>query len=250
MPSAIVIPCYNEQARLPVEDVRRLAAVPGPRLVLVNDGSSDGTLGILHGLERATDGAVQVLSLPANVGKAEAVRAGLLAAIAGGAVIVGFADADFATPADELRRLLSVTETGTAKVVLGSRMKLLGATIERRLFRHLVGRAFATAASIALAAPVYDTQCGAKCFVVTPTLARALETPFRAGWAFDVELIARLLGDQLQPYALGDIIEVPLRSWRDVGRSKVRWWGAIHAFASLIPIAIGLRRALRRRTGG
>ncbi|MDQ1419024.1 MAG: hypothetical protein QOJ52_986, partial [Acidimicrobiaceae bacterium] len=77
--------------------------------------------------------------------------------------------------------------------MLGSRIARLGSTIERTARRHLLGRVFATAASVALGCQVYDTQCGAKVFRVTPALTVALQRPFRSAWAFDVELQSRLL---------------------------------------------------------
>ena len=75
------------------------------------------------------------------------------------------------------------------------------------------------AASIILKLPVYDTQCGAKAFRASAALSRALEEPFHARWAFDVELIGRLLANGL---GCRDFVEVPLRRWVDVGGSRLR----------------------------
>ena len=73
---------------------------------------------------------------------------------------------------------------------MGSRVKLLGRSIERKIWRHYTGRIFATAASIVLGIPVYDTQCGAKLFRAGPEIRSCFEQPFHSRWFFDVELIA------------------------------------------------------------
>ena len=104
-----------------------------------------------------------VVTLPANRGKGEAVRLGLRAALAGGHDVVGYYDADLATPPAEMARLVEELRGDPARVmVIGSRVALLGHDIERSAVRHYLGRLYATAASVVLRLPVYDTQCGAK----------------------------------------------------------------------------------------
>ncbi len=212
MNTSVVIPCYNEARRLDVgalDALRDAGSVP----VIVDDGSSDDTAAI------AAAAGHRVVSI-AHAGKAEAVRAGLAAAIADGADVVGYLDADFSTPAAEWLRLRDVLLTDAQlEVVLGSRMAHLGAQIERRPSRHYLGRIFATAASLTLSLPVYDTQCGAKVLRVSPELKRAIAAPFRSGWAFDVELLQRLLREGVGADA---IVEVPLRRWRDVDGGHLR----------------------------
>jgi glycosyltransferase involved in cell wall biosynthesis len=215
----LIVPCYNEERRLPLEALRALHR-------LRPDGSTDGTFGIF---ERAVAelGADHVTAhrLGANSGKAEAVRIGMQACLARGATIVGYADADFATPPDEILRLLAILEDATGvKVVLGSRVLRLGSDIQRSPVRHILGRVFATLASNAIDVAVYDTQCGAKWFRAGEVLDRALSRPFGSRWVFDVELLARLMG------RLGDephwederFLEVPVQAWRDVSGSKLR----------------------------
>ncbi len=241
---ALVIPCFNEAARLDRGEILRLAgARPDLGLVLVNDGSTDETEVVLTELQSATD-AIRAVRLARNQGKAEAVRKGLEAALEGGARIVGYADADLSTPVDELLRLAGDVDRHRVDVILASRVRLLGRRIDRHAHRHYLGRVFATFASLALRLPVYDTQCGAKFFRVTPALTAALRLPFRTRWIFDVELLARLLdgGRDAAPLHPDAIREVPLRVWRDVRGSKLRPGGML--WAGLQMLALLARRRI------
>jgi glycosyltransferase involved in cell wall biosynthesis len=241
----IVVPCFNEERRL---DTRRLAALASDvRLLLVDDGSTDGTSELLRTLASDSN-AIEVLELPRNAGKAEAVRQGLLRGLESGASVLGYYDADLATPPDELLRLLSVLEKKQLSFVMGARVGLLGRRIERGLVRHYGGRVFATLAGIALGIRVYDTQCGAKVFRASPAVAAAVERPFRSSWVFDVELIGRLLRgtDSIPPVPAEEFEEVPLRVWRDVPGSKLRVRDVARAFADLAAVAAELRAPDRR----
>ncbi|HEX9049694.1 MAG TPA: glycosyltransferase [Anaeromyxobacter sp.] len=240
---ALVVPCYDEARRLDRAEFARLARQrPDIAIRFVDDGSRDGTGQVLDALRAEAPGRVEVLRLERNRGKAEAVRAGLLAALAEGFQLVGFCDADLSTPVDELVRLVDVARASPAKVVLASRVLLLGRRIERRAARHYLGRVFATAASIALDLPVYDTQCGAKLFRATPALARALAAPFRTRWVFDVELLARLLhGGGGEPLSAADVVEEPLLAWRDARGSKMSPWAMLRAGAQVLLLIVRLR---------
>jgi glycosyltransferase involved in cell wall biosynthesis len=224
--TAIVVPCYNEAQRLDVAAFERFAASGIASLVLVNDGSSDATLEVLRRIAGGAPNEVTVIDVQPNAGKGEAVRRGLLDATARGHDFVGFWDADLATPFDAVGGFIEkLASNDQLDVVIGSRVRLLGRTIERRAIRHYTGRVFATAVSVALGLPVYDTQCGAKLFRATPVLERALATPFLSRWIFDVELLARLGisdGRYRAEQLLATVYELPLVEWRDVGGSKLR----------------------------
>lgn len=223
---SLVVPCYNEAARLDLAAFEHFASAGCAHLVLVDDGSTDATRERLDEVRSAAPDRVTVLGLERNSGKAEAVRLGLLEAVRSEATYVGYWDADLATPFAELEAFVALLDARpTLDIVIGSRVRLLGRSIERRALRHYAGRAFATAVSLALRLPIYDTQCGAKVFRVTPALRSALAEPFRSRWIFDVELLARL-GAADVAYdprrLLRSVYEYPLREWRDVAGSNVR----------------------------
>jgi glycosyltransferase involved in cell wall biosynthesis len=238
--TTLVIPCYNEAQRLNVAAFKEFAKSGFARLVLVNDGSRDETLAILEGIKSAAPTQVRVVDLPQNGGKAEAVRRGMLEALSDAADYVGFWDADLATPFDALEGFVEqFEERPHLEVIIGSRVRLLGLNIERRARRHYVGRVFATAASLTLRLPVYDTQCGAKLFRATARLRQALAEPFQSRWVFDVELLARL-GSTASGYSpavlLNAVCEHPLAQWRDVAGSKLSMAGVAKSAIDLLRI--------------
>lgn len=244
----VVIPCYNEERRLDPTRLSLLAESGRVRLLFVDDGSTDGTPAVLGRLESSAN-AVDVLRLPRNVGKAEAIRRGLVRGLDSGAPILGYYDADLATPPEELLRLLALLESRTdLEFVLAARVALLGRRIERYARRHYLGRVFATFASLILQIPVYDTQCGAKAFRVSPAVREAISVPFRSQWVFDVELIGRLLRgtSTVEPVPVTAFEEMPLRAWRDVSGSRLSFVEMARALADLLIVGFALNRSSRR----
>jgi len=240
--AVIVVPCFNEERRLRDEDFLALAGEPGLHLLFVDDGSKDGTFARLRALRDRVAARIDLLQLERNSGKAEAVRRGLLRALESSPGIVGYVDADLSTPVDEILRLLRELESRRgATVLMGARVRLLGNMIRRHEMRHYLGRIFATAASIMLRVPVYDTQCGAKFFRAGDALQRALGRPFRSRWAFDVELIGRLLTGS-PPVPVSEFVEVPLNTWTDVSGSRLSAFQMIGAALDLVAIGAELRR--------
>jgi len=207
--TSIVIPCFNEALRISPGKFKNLATESKAHLVFVDDGSTDGTGDILKNIVRDIGQSADLIEIGKNSGKGEAVRKGLLEVIELGMEKVGYIDADMATPVSDVCHLVDCLDDGQTDVALGSRVALLGHRIDRSPWRHYLGRVFATAASLTLDLPVYDTQCGAKFFRVTDNLKTALATPFVSRWAFDVELIGRL---NILAGA-SRIREIPLREW-------------------------------------
>lgn len=224
---AIVVPCYNEAHRLRSEKfVEFVHEGHDIDFLFVNDGSSDNTLEVLERLQRVCGPAVNVLDKRVNGGKAEGVRDGMVRAItAGKSAFVGFWDADLATPLSAISSLRQeLIDIPQLQMVFGSRVRLLGRHVHRRAVRHYLGRVFATVVSVMLRLPIYDTQCGAKLFRVTPQLEQVLSRPFISRWVFDVEIIARFIAlNHGDTRALHDsIYEYPLERWEDVAGSKVK----------------------------
>jgi dolichyl-phosphate beta-glucosyltransferase len=228
----IVLPAYNEAERIePALDelfgyLRRRSVeardgAPGAAnlpeeidVLVVDDGSTDETVALVEAraeLKAPTQGLrLGVLRVP-HGGKGAAVRAGLLAATGD---VVLFADADMATPPDQLPLL--VAELADHDVALGSRIQPDGSDMRATQpgYRRLLGKAFHVLASLWVVGPVQDTQCGFKGF--TREAAHDLAGRQRVtSIVFDVELIylARRRGYR--------IAVVPIR-WFDKRGSRMR----------------------------
>lgn len=240
----LVVPCYNEEKRLDVEAFR---AFEGVEFLFVNDGSRDGTLGVLQSLRDSDPGRFDVLDLERNSGKAEAVRRGVLTAMERGAELTGFWDADLATPLSELPGFLDVFATRPEiQMVFGARVRLLGRQISRNPSRHYLGRVGATLISRTLGLAVYDTQCGAKLFRSSDTLRTVFSRPFLSRWIFDVEILARFIETEGRDATARAVYEYPVSVWHDVKGSKVKSTDFLRALRDLNKI----RRAYRlARTG-
>ncbi len=217
----IVVPCYNEEKRL--DGAAFLAFVtryPSVRLLFVNDGSRDRTLEVLRDLRAKAPQCIDVLDMPKNAGKAEAVRQGLLFAVAQGADLTGYWDADLATPLDAIPDFFRIAERmASVDVVFGSRCRMLGHRINRPVKRRVISGFCATLARLALRLPIRDTQCGAKVFRNTDAFRAAIAAPFTAGWLFDVELFGRIAGNTAAPREA--FYELPLSEWSEIAGSKV-----------------------------
>ena len=250
---ALVVPCYNEAARLdPEAFLQFLTTHPRVQLVMVDDGSEDATGELLERLRAAAPTAVTTLRHSSRRGKAEAVRVGILAGFAQRATLVGFFDADLATPLGAVDDFLALLEARPdVEFVLGSRVMLMGRDVKRKATRHYSGRVFATAVSLALDLPVYDTQCGAKVLRANAATATLFDTPFRSPWVFDVELIARYLRLPLapgEPARRDRLYELVLPAWRDRPGSKIRWYDFVR---SAVEVGyIWWERVTRRSPGG
>lgn len=215
-PLSIVVPAYNEGARLEkslvtVVDYLKDYA-PGSELIVVDDGSTDSTAETAREvLGKAQNVHASVISYQTNLGKGRAVRLGLLASRC---EIALFMDADLSTPVTEVPKLVAPIESNECDLAFGSRAldrSLIG--VHQPWRREQGGRIFNLAVRLATGLPFWDTQCGFKAFRMSscrPVVAGATIDRF----GFDVELlyVARRAGLRLK--------EIPVR-WDHAEGSKV-----------------------------
>ena len=230
--TAIIIPCYNEQSRLNIEEiVQFLSRRPAFRLYLVNDGSSDQTGDLLEEIRRQLPDQVAVLNHENRRGKAEAVRTGLLESLKDPETGVhGYLDADLAVSLQEFERLNNLIKESGKEFILGCRIKKVGSRISRNELRHFYTRFNATLVGYITKLDVYDTQCSAKMFR-TSLVSDIASEPFRTKWLFDVELIDRIRKARGELNDLGH--EEPLLAWDEKKGSKLRWHHFFRIFREL-----------------
>ena len=231
-PFTVVIPCFNEAARIGATaqatvDYLRTNS-PESELIIVNDGSTDSTSSVAKSALANASIETRLLETFPNRGKGAAARSGLLAA---SKPIGLFFDADLSTPLSEIPKLIGPIANTDADVAFGSR------ALDRRLIgvhqpwrREQAGRVFNLIVRFATGMPFWDTQCGFKAFrldVCRPILEKARIT----GFAFDVELLflAYRAGLRLR--------EVPVR-WNHAEGSKVR---VVHDSLKMLREVIALR---------
>ncbi|HHT51864.1 MAG TPA: glycosyltransferase [Bacteroidales bacterium] len=219
----VIIPCYNEADRFPQQEFfNSFISYPSMTFLFVNDGSKDATLEILQEWQKEYDNVLVIDKQP-NSGKASAVRFAMLHAVEKiDFDYIAYFDADLATSLDEIPVFFNIFEqNNTLKMVVGSRVKRLGANINRKWMRHIVGRIFATCASATLLLPTYDTQCGAK-MLSKDVVYQLFKDEFISKWLFDVEVFARLALIVGYPEVKNSIYEYPLDSWIEKGDSRIK----------------------------
>jgi dolichyl-phosphate beta-glucosyltransferase len=210
---SIVIPAYNESARLGATLEKVLAYVHGQgwdaEVIVVNDGSRDNTAEIVQAYS-AKDAALRLVENPGNHGKGYSVRNGMLHARG---KIVLFSDADLSSPIEEAPKLFQALDSG-ADIAIGSRWLRAETQTQRQpLHRQVFGRIYNLILRLTLGLQFADTQCGFKAFK-QPAVQAIFPLQKIERWGFDPEILflARKLKFKVQ--------EVPV-AWGHSGGTRI-----------------------------
>ena len=227
---SIVIPAYNEEARLPasldlVTAYLRDKTFDFAEIVVVDDGSRDATAKLVE-QRAASQENLRLVRNPGNRGKGFTVRHGVMESR--GEWILS-TDADLSAPIGELDKLIAAVEREHAKVAIGSRAldrSLVG--VHQSAFREFAGRLFNLMMRIVTGLPFRDTQCGFKLFEAAAA-REIFERQTLDGFSFDVEdlVIAKVLGHKT--------IEVPV-VWNNVEGTKVSALSGATSYFALLGI--------------
>lgn len=240
-PPWLILPTFNEAENLErvvdaSQAVLQRAAPDGFRILVVDDGSPDGTGAIADRLAAAQP-EVEVLHRTEREGLGPAYLAGFRHALARGAGFVFEMDSDLSHDPADLARLLAEVREGRADIALGSRYAPGGGVADWGLLRRVVSRSGSLYAQLVLGVPVRDLTGGFKCFRAEALEAIDLPSVRSRGYAFQVELTYRAIRRGLR------VVEVPITFCdRRAGESKMSWRIAAEA-TWLVP-------ALRLRGGG
>jgi dolichyl-phosphate beta-glucosyltransferase len=185
---SIVIPAYNESARLgaTLEQVLPYVHAQGwdAEVIVVNDGSRDNTADIVRSFAKK-DPTLRLVENPGNRGKGYSVRNGMLHARGR---IVLFSDADLSSPIEEAPKLFAALESG-ADIAIGSRWLRAETQTQRQpLLRQIFGRMFNLALRLTLGLQFADTQCGFKAFK-QPAVQAIFPLQKIERWGFDPEIL-------------------------------------------------------------
>jgi dolichyl-phosphate beta-glucosyltransferase len=209
----VVIPAYNEEARLESTLRDTIRYFRGRRhnveVIVVDDGSLDHTSALVNRLSAEFD-EIRLMRLPMNRGKGYAVRTGI--ANARGAQIL-FMDADGATPIGEIERLEAAVLGGSDGAIGSRAVPAQEVHVTARWYRRFIGRMFHSLVNALAVRGYHDTQCGFKLF--NAPVAQDLFSRMRMnGFSFDVEVLL------MARYRRYRIAEVPV-NWSHQAGSRV-----------------------------
>lgn len=211
----VVLPTYDEAENLRAIAAAILETLPAATLLVVDDGSPDGT-GELADRLAAADPRVRVLHRPAKAGLGRAYLAGFRLALDGGAEQIVQMDADWSHDPAATRALLAPLLAGTADLVIGSRYAKGGAVLDWGIARRLVSRGGSLFARMVLGLHAHDLTGGFKAWSAATLAGLDFAGVHSGGYVFQVEMTYRAQRCGAR------VCEVPI-TFRDrrVGQSKM-----------------------------
>ncbi|MBS7332677.1 glycosyltransferase [Faecalibacter bovis] len=227
---AIIIPCYNEELRLSKNNIQDLInGNKNIKIYFANDGSTDNTKNLIDEICAEIPNCYAIHFMQ-NEGKSKTIYKAVHQLNAQNQFdYIGYFDADFSTPSNELLKLIHQLEIHQPNFIFASRIKTLNATINRKVHRHFIGRAILTIINIKHHLGIYDTQCGCKIFS-KQMINEAFKDKFFTTWLFDVEVFVRLKNKNL----LNQGTEFPIKEWYDVEGSKLKFTHFFKIFKEII----------------
>jgi dolichol-phosphate mannosyltransferase len=186
----VILPTYNEAENVEAISAAILAALPAATLLIVDDGSPDGT-GRLADALAASDARVQVRHRPAKRGLGRAYLDGFGIALAGGARHVVQMDADFSHDPAVLPQLLARLEGDEADLVIGSRYTTGGGVVDWGIARRVISRGGSIFARTVLRLPVNDLTGGFKAWRAESLAAIPFDGIHAGGYVFQIEMTFR-----------------------------------------------------------
>lgn len=211
----VVLPTYNEAENLPGIAGAILAALPGAVLLVVDDGSPDGTGRIADALAR-DDVRVRVLHRPAKAGLGRAYLAGFRLALDLGATTIVQMDADWSHDPAALPGLVGPIDADVADLVVGSRYVAGGRVLDWGIGRRLISRGGSLFARLVLGLQPHDLTGGFKAWRATTLSRIPFDGIHAGGYVFQIEMTHRA------SRAGARIVEVPITFQdRRVGQSKM-----------------------------
>jgi dolichol-phosphate mannosyltransferase len=233
----VILPTYNERDNLEPIAAAVRAQLPTAQLLIIDDGSPDGTGAIADGLA-AADRRVTVVHRSGKLGLGTAYLLGFRHAIAEGVDFVFEMDSDFSHDPRALPELLAAARAG-ADLAIGSRWVAGGGTVNWGLQRRLLSRGGSLYARAILGVGVRDLTSGFKCFRRTTLERLDLDRIRSEGYSFQIEMTYRVLQAGMR------VAEVPITFVdRRVGQSKMSKAIFLEAVAMVWKLRLGLVEVL------
>ena len=244
----VIVPTYNELDNIAraIAEVGR--ALPDAGILVIDDGSPDGTADLVEGL-RATVAGLHIVRRPTKSGLGSAYRAGFAWGMERGYDVMVEMDADLSHDPGALPELVAPIADGH-EVSIGSRYVPGGSIPKWKFHRHVLSKGGNRYASAVLGLQVADSTAGFRAYAATVLSRIALDRVKAEGYGFQIEMTYRAR------QAGASIVEVPIRFVdRELGESKmssaivvealglVTWWGAGRALRGLGRLARGRRSA-------
>jgi hypothetical protein len=244
--TTIVSPIFNESRRFNSQHWSNILENNSSVNFLFVDDASTDNLDYIFSLEKKYKN-VFYLRLTKNLGKANAIRQGLLYAINNvelNSNILGYLDFDDSILASEVKRIISLFEdtiknSNSVDSLWASRVKLNGRYITRSNLRHFYSRILITLIGLNYPSLPYDSQCGFKLFLNDERFRESIQSRFFTKWFIDLEVLVRL--SQIGGKKI-DIWEEPLMSWKETKSFNYSFTGSFRIAREVFYICKEIRK--------